>query len=76
MDISDVMQSLDLQEGSVRRFFQITRGDRRLHLAMFPGLDAETSRDDERFYAYLTELLKGDLAPVLKFDREMWRAKR
>lgn len=31
------------------------------------------SKDDDRFYAYLTDLLKVDLVPISKFDRAMRR---
>lgn len=37
---------------------------------------ADTAKDDRRFYAYLTQLLNGDLSAVLKFDRTMVKERK
>lgn len=49
---------------------------RRLHIAVFPGLTADVAKDDGHFYAYLTQLLNGDLSSVVKFDRVMRKERK
>ena len=73
MNTSIELQSLDLSNHVVRHYLPVSKEHRRLHVRLFPGLDAEIYKVDDKFYAYLTDLLKGDLSPILKFDRAMKR---
>lgn len=65
-----------LSEEVVRRLLPVPAQLRRLHLTVFPGLTADVAKDDGQFYAYLTQLLNGDLSAVVKFDRAMRKERK
>lgn len=60
----------------IRQILAVTPQLRRSHIDCFPGLDLQQAKNDDIFYARLTDLLNGDLAPVIQFDRRLFRDKK
>ncbi|MES2434133.1 MAG: hypothetical protein V4586_09950 [Pseudomonadota bacterium] len=60
----------------MRQLLSVTPQLRRTYINCFPGLDLQQAKIDDIFYARLTELLNGDLGPIMRFDRILMRDKK